>query len=1291
MDKPTLQSELRPVLYRRLRWLWPVLAHPLTRYAGGLLFVLWLGFAVLVTALRFVVLPQVGDYQPQIERAASEALGQPVSIGRIEARWRGLNPDLILNDVRISDRQGQPAFALQQVDAVLSWTTLLRGRLALSLLAVEGPVLHVRRETSGRISIAGIEADDSGDDPAALRWVLEQSHIRIRNATIVWEDRLRDAPPLILEDLQFGLDNRGRHHRLGLTAVPPAALASRLDLRADVVGNLGEAIAELSGKAFIQLDYADLAGWRPWIDYPVRVAEGRGALRVWGEQQDGVSRLTADVALEDVRVRLGRYVPELALASLRGRLLGSYAADAWSVTGRKVELLTDDGVRVPPTDFHADWKQAGQGEIAGNATATALDLGVLTRLAGYVPLDAASRRLLERHRPAGRVDELKASWRIAGDTLRQYAVKAGFKDLGLEADGKIPGASGLSGKIEANDKGGQLTLESEGVRLSLPAVFPGPDIVLDRLQSRAQWKIDASGKIDVALDRLDFSGPDATATARGTYAYTGDGPGVIDLAANIPKADGTAVWRYMPRVVNAEVSRWLRRGIVSGQASEGKFVLKGDLRDFPFRDPSTGIFLITAKARGVKIDYADAWPAISNVEGEMRFNHGMRIETHRGNILGAELGKVVVEIADFDAGPITHLKVRGEASGPTGEFLKFIEQSPVTRSIDRFTEGMSAVGNGRLDLGLEIPLEKVEASTVQGEYRFQGNQVQVVSGLPPVTQVNGRLRITEKSVLADDVTGRLFGGPMKLKVRNEGDKVVIQASGTATAAALREHFAWPGMEHLSGSAGWRTDIGIRKRNADFLVESDLVGVSSSLPDQFNKTATTPLALRLERSGLDVAREQWRVTVGKLARGQIVLRADAAGSVLEKGVIAVGDAELKLPEKGLLIAASQPYIDGDAWKRALVGGSGAKPAPATGDAASSLTLQVRTPQLRLLGRDYHNVDVSLRPREGGWLIGLNMREALGELIWRSAGDGFVEGRLKRLVVQPSAAAGGDGEPSLIDSLPGMNLTVDDLILGEKALGQLDIRARNIGGTWQLENVSLRNPDGQLKGHGQWQKHGRNATRLDFELTSANVGRLVERLGYGDVVRRGQASLSGAVDWQGPLLTIDYPSLSGKLTVHAEKGQFNKLEPGVGKLLGLLSLQALPRRLTLDFRDIFSDGLAFDSIDGKLDVAKGIMRTAEPLLIKGPAAQVRIEGETDLKNESQDLTVEVRPELSTAAAVGAALVNPVAGAAALVASTVLPINRLFSYRYHVSGTWNDPKVAKAGGTAPEAPAKKEEEKQ
>jgi uncharacterized protein (TIGR02099 family) len=1272
---------LRRTLYHRLHWLWPVVysspLHMALVVAWRLALAAWLIFALLVLGLRFFVLPNVGIYHGQIEQAVSQAIGQPVAIGNIEARWQGLNPDLVLGTVVITDRQGAPAFSLEQVEAVLSWSSLWRGKITLALLAFERPVLHVRREANGRITVAGIDTEGESD-PGFAQWVLDQKRIRIRNATVLWEDRLRGAPPLVLEDLQFGLDNSGRQHRFGLSAAPPSELAARIDVRGEIIGGLDEALEHLSGRVFVELAYADLAGWGAWVDYPIHLPRGHGAVRLWGDLAERQGRVTADLALEDLRIRLGRKVQELDLNSLRGRLEGRYKESDWALSGSKVELLVADGTRVAPTDFQAAWKQDGQtGRITGSVGASFLDFAVLRKLASYMPLDPRSRELLEQYRPEGRVSELRASWNRLNDTLERYALKANFSDLGLLAGGYFPGAKGLSGMVEFSEKGGSLTLDAGRSGISLPAVFPEPDIAFDQLRARANWKV-AGEVVDVKLERLQFEGADAAGAASGSYRYTGEGPGVIDLAASISRADGSAVWRYLPHAVNADARDWVRKGIVAGKAHDAKLVLKGNLADFPFRDPGKGKFLITAKATGATVDYVPGWPVIEQIDGDMSFGVGMRIVSDKANILGARLSGVVVEIPDFEAEDEI-LLVRGEARGPTAEFLRFIEQTPISEKIDGFTKDMNATGKGRLDLALDIPLQRPLETRLRGDYHIQNNQIRLFAGMPEMTQVNGKLVLTESSILAPEISGRALGGPFKVGIKSLDDRVTVRAGGTANVVDLAQQFVAPASDRLTGSAVWKSDINIYRRKADFVIESDLVGVASRLPEPFAKNAAAPLALRIERTVGEGGRQQFAATLGNVAQG-IVIRHEEK---LERAVLAIGDGDARLPDGGVAVRIALPYLDADAWRETLAGKDAGGPAGVSAPVLAVLSL--KTPSLRFLGRDFTQVEAELRPRDAGWQIALNMQEAAGNLFWRQAGEGSLDGRLRRLVLLPAAESSG-ANPSLINSLPALNITVDDFRMGERLLGRLELRARNENGAWQLENLGITNPDGSLNGKALWvNTAGRNHTRLDFELKASDVGKLLTRLGHVDAVRRGTATLAGDMRWDGPLTAIHYPSLSGQMTVIAENGQFNRLEPGVGRLLGLISLQSLPRRLTLDFRDIFSEGLAFDSITGRTSVTSGVMRTVEPLRINSPAAQIEIQGEADLKRETQDLMVLVRPQIGSVAAIGAAtLINPIAGAAALVASTVLqnPLGRLLSYRYRISGSWVDPQVEKIGQSLEES---------
>ncbi|MDR1994514.1 YhdP family protein [Azonexus sp.] len=1271
-------SPLRVAIYHRLHWLWPLLLRPAVqrglRLLGWTAFAAWLLLVLVVLLLRYAILPQIGEHKAEIEQAASRVVGQQVSIGHIAARWQGLNPDLILDDVRLLDAGGEPTFTLARVEGVLSWQSLWRWRPVLALLAFDGPVLQIRRDSAGHITVAGISATADGDSGFA-DWVLAQKRIRIRDATIVWDDQLRQAPSLLLEDFQFALDNRGRNHSFGLSAAPPAALADRLDIRGEIIGNLGEAFEKLAGKVFVQVDYADLAGWRAWVDYPIDLPQGRGALRIWGDLANAGGTVTADLALEELRLRLQPALPELNLDSLRGRLEGRYKTGEWSLRGRKLELLTHQGVRIAPTDFLVTWRQEpGSRLINGNASASFLDLGVLAALAEYLPLDEHSRQLLNQHRPQGQVSELRASWGIEDETLKRYALQAAFSGLGMLPGGAFPGGSGLSGRIDLSEKGGDLMLDSERSTLSLPAVFPEPDIALDTLRATARWTV-AGGSIDVRLPRLEFASPDAAGEAHGNYRFSGDGPGVIDLQATLARADGRAVWRYLPLAVGADARDWVRRGITGGRASDAKLILKGNLADFPFRDSRSGQFRITAKVADARVDYADGWPLIDGIDADMEFGVGMRVTARSGRILGARLSDVTVVIPDFESAE-EMLLVRGVAAGPTGAFLNFIERSPVAGDIDRFTEGMHARGDGHLDLELDLPLQHIDETRVRGRYRFQNNELELLDGLPPLTQVNGLLNFTEATIAAQEITGRVFGGPFKIQIRNAGDKVDIKAGGTAAIAEVSRHFAWPLVDRLSGSTAWRADIGIRKREAEVVIQSDLVGIVSPLPEPLGKAATAPLPLRIERSALNGGREQYRVSLGMLGRATVVRRDGA----LERGVVVVGEADARLPDRGLAVRITAPRLDADAWRDLLPQGGGSAGGSAIDGSLELAQVVVTTPLLRLMGSDYRRVNLNLRPADGGWRAGIDADEASGDLLWRSGGEGWVEGRLRRLIVRPTAAEGAPAGDSRVNSLPGMNLVVDDLHIGDMALGRLEVKANNTPGAWRMEQLSLQNPDGTLNGKGVWANTGgRHQTQLEFELNARDVGKLLNRLGHVDAVRRGTATLSGKVQWNGPPTGIHYPSLSGQMRVNARNGQFNQIDPGVGKLLGLISLQALPRRLTLDFRDIFSDGLAFDSIDSRLAIDQGIMRTVGPLRINGPAAQIEIEGETDLRQETQDLRVVVRPEVGSLAAVGAAaLVNPVVGVAVLAANTVLrrPLNRLISYRYHVTGTWSDPQVNTMG---------------
>ena len=204
-----------------------------------------------------------------------------------------------------------------------------------------------------------------------------------------------------------------------------------------------------------------------------------------------------------------------------------------------------------------------------------------------------------------------------------------------------------------------------------------------------------------------------------------------------------------------------------------------------------------------------------------------------------------------------------------------------------------------------------------------------------------------------------------------------------------------------------------------------------------------------------------------------------------------------------------------------------------------------------------------------------------------------------------------------------------------------------------------------------------SQLDFELNAADAGQFLARVGYPDLVKGGKTRLRGSLAWNGDPALIDYASLSGTLQLESRGGQFLEIEPGIGKLISLMSLQALPRRIALDFRDVFSKGFGFDDIFAAAQVNSGVMAVKD-FRMRGSSAQVQMTGEVDLAQETQNVRVRVVPSLGDSASLAIALVNPLLAIPAAIAQKILkdPLGHIFAFEYSVTGGWSDPKVAKLG---------------
>jgi uncharacterized protein (TIGR02099 family) len=1355
--------------------------HHVLGFTVKLLLLLYFAFTILFLTLRYAVLPNIDHYKGDIERAASRAVGNPVTISRIYASWNGFRPNLFLGDVVLHDQQGRQALSLPSVSATLSWWSVVAADVRFHTLELSRPDLDVLREADGRLYAAGVYIDlNKPGDGKGLDWLLSQREIVIREGRLQWTDKLRGAPPLALDNVSVALRNQWLHHQFAIKAAPPAALAAPLDLRADFTHPaFGSRISNVSmwkGEVYADIGGTELAAWKTWVDYPFELNSGRGSLRAWvGLDQSRLTGFTADVSLADVSAVLGKELPLLDLQQLSGRIaaredvspvaapkkgaaVAGFGARGHSIELSNLTLTTRDGLAMAPTSLSESYVAAAGAKPETFAIrAPQLDLQTLAGLAERLPLKEHQRKLLADMAPSGLLRNFSAEWQGAFPALQSYRVKGDLVGLGLKpqparlaqpktaktpatvALPALPGFDNLTGAIDATDKGGSFNLASEQLVLQMPDYFSEPAMPFDRLNLKARWSFEANNQLLLQIDSMDFLQEGLSGTLQGTHSMplAGKGPGKADLTGTLNGFQINRIGRYLPMQTPHDLTAWLSGALEGGVASDVSVRLRGDLTHFPFHDAGKahGEFRVAGKITEGKLNYSPGhyhldgkelgkdgkplplWPQAEHIKGSFVFDRArMEIRGDTATTGGAALSGVKAVIPDLSIHD-SMLEIDGNAAAPMQDFLKYVAASPVLEWISHFTDETQASGNARLALSLRLPLSHIIDARVQGTLQLQNNDITLMNDLPVVQSSQGKIEFNERGVNLNQLSGSFLGGPVSITGGTQKDNaIIVKLGGMITADGFRKTYQMPAMQrladHFSGATRYNGTVTVRDHQVVVAVDSSLTGLGLDLPAPLQKAAADAMPVRFVlTSGLaaDAAgtlHDEIRIGLGNnIAARYQRQKSGKAHWKLVRGGIGV-NAPAPEPDSGMAFNISLRALNVDNWLDFgnAVAGKGAAGAPASPDAMDigqyvlPDALAARASELVIGDRKLDNVVVGVTRQKSVWQASIDSSQANGYLTWSepSTGQGLgkVTARLSSLVIPESASNDVvdllDGK-SAATTIPALDVVVDRFELFNKPLGRLELQANNAqlanAREWRVSKLSLANADGELKGTGKWvSKDGAHDTSLNFNLDIADAGKLLERFGFIGTVKGGKGTLNGDIAWKGLPYSLDLPSLSGDIKMNVEKGQFLKQDPGAAKLLGVLSLQALPRLLKLDFHDVFSEGLAFDGITASAAINRGILKT-DNLKMHGVAATVLMDGTADIANETTNLHVVVIPEvnLGTAPLVYALAVNPVIGLGSFLAQLFLsaPVMKALTYHMQVTGPWKAPVVAKLDAARVEPP--------
>lgn len=1223
----------------------------------------------LVLGVASQVLPLVERHPDRIAAWLSARAGRPVAFDHVQTQWTRRGPLLRLDGLRLGD--GVDAVRVGEAEVLVSmYAGLLPGR-SFTELRLRGLSLTLQRADDGVWSVLGLPGQAGGGDPLENLEGLGELQViggklSVQAPSLGWNVSL----PRI--DLRLRVD--GDRVRAGTRAWANAdgiPMQAAFDFDRDS-GN---------GRAYVDTQVADIAAWTSLLRYAGVIAEsGKGRVQGWVElRKHRVVLATSQIKLQQVQLGGaplgdGGAIPRARFERVEGLV-------RWRLTGKGWRL---DAPRLLVGNQRSPQKLDGLVLAGGREyalLADRIDAAPLLAVLGLSDrIDPGLRQWLSRARPSARLARLS----LAVDRAGGMRASGRLEGVSFQAVGHSPGLDGLTGEFIGDGEGFALKLDpSTAFRFDWPSGFGvAHDVVLDG--ALAGWREGAGWRIGTSALRI--RGTDFGARARGGLWFQGDGTRPwIDIVADIDEAPVPAAKGFW---IHDKMSKgtveWLNNALVGGKVRNGHGLVSGDLDDWPFVH-NNGRFEATARIDGGQFKFQPDWPAMDHVDAKIAFiGNGFSIEG-QGALAGVRVEAFKAGIPDFGK---AELSVSARGGSDAAQMLAMLRQSPLQKQYGDTLANLTASGPARATYDMLLPLhgEHGAARKTRGTVELSGAKLADKRWNLAFDGVRGKADFDGDGFAAEKLAVSQKGQPGVLSLRagsgvrdrSKAFEAELAASLAATELLDRApEMAW--LEpYIEGRSQWTVGVTLPKGGAanvpsQLKLHSDLVGTTLKLPAPLDKPASRPLSTTVQ-TALPMGSGNIEVAFGKL----LALR--ARGDEKQTGVrVVLGSSTVDEapPVSGLVATGRTAELDAIEWITLAKSGSG------EGKNLPLRRIDVVADRLLLLGSVFPDTHLLLAPAGNALAVRLEGQALSGALLVPDADGAPIAGKLARFHwrdATPGPATAATGNEALADTfnpaaIPPLKLDIDDLRFGDASLGSAQLRTQRVAAGMRVQQLALRSPGQKIDMQGDWLGRGGAArTQLSAAIDSQDLGGLLDALGVKGRMDGGKGEVKFDARWPGNPAAFALSKVEGSLNIAARDGQLLEVEPGAGRVLGLLSLTQLPRRMMLDFRDLFSKGFAFNRIDGNVHFGAGVARS-EDMVIDGPAAQIKISGNTDLRAQRFDQTVEVLPKSGNVlAVVGAVAAGPLGAAIGAAANAVLkkPLGEIGAKTYRVTGPWKDPKV-------------------
>lgn len=1231
---------------------------------------------VIMGSMRLVI-SNIEFFKPEIAYLLEREVSKGIVFNRVSGSLNRFNPVLRIENVSINrpDRS-QPLF-IDQLAVEFDFWSSLRNR---------APVVF---EISGKLEKLKLTKDVSG------LWWLNDYQIGGGSGEIVlpaFKQFLELLPRYLKLDLHRLIINDERHQSTHQLSNVAARIIHRngqfhSQMNAELPEEFGRSLLLKSvidpTSSSIYLNTSGL-GMAPVARLFELDTQGlrKGTLdgEIWFQMEGyRVTGISGDLDLSDGILQVAD--DKLPLSINYHANFKALAGDSdWRVNG-KIKRLSISGTSVPGFDVQVKIPLAAENGLL-SAWINRLPMSSLPVVAGQWLPNSIDQQISE-----GRLQGLLQDvlFEINLDEVETFRMAAKIKNLNTQPAGPVPGVNNLNADLIMGHNKLIAKLQGENVSLDFGDRFRAP-LQADSISMQVTSNRQPSGNLLIQANDIQLTNQDVSAVGRMRIETDAQQAPFMYLRVAFRDAVASSTHKYIPvKMMPAKTIDWIDRGIIGGFVPRGDLQFHGRLQDVRKLNRAHAVELFVDFAvENADIFFAPGWLHARNGKGRVLFhNVGVEFDLEEASYEQIDGIKVQGGISDFERAALD-LSIQAEAA--TGDAVRVWRDTPVGA---RFREVLSNLQDYRgavsSNIDIKLPLGKnVAERKVNVEIGFQDAAARAPGWELDLSQIIGRLKVTESTITAAGISARFFNDPVDIDINSSNTALNTQVAvqgNLATANLLRRV---PGYlrDALSGNSDWqlRLDIAGDAAASDqpFLrinASSDLNQTSVNLPQPFYKAAADTTRLDTE---VKFYPQQIRF-LSKLGdkitgRGSLMTRDDQEYR-LDALDIAFSAALQEIQHPGIHLHGRIAELSIDEWGD-FFDGSGAD------DPVLLQSVDLSVDRARAFGRDIQSVVFGMQQVDQHFLgrVDSSMMKGSFEIPLQTSWLDPMVVDLDYLRIEATDAESGQTtiKPS---SFPALKLTSKSLRFDDMQYSDLLIDANPDGETLKVDKFNFRRDELQFTSEGDWtfkESTGRHLSSLKVTLKGPKLGEAVQGLGFGNSISGGDIELTGKFSWPAPLLSFGLDILEAEVSMKISDGVLNNVEPGSGRFVGLLSLSALPRRLSLDFSDVLIDGLDFDEISGRYRIKDGVLHT-ENTRLDGPAAKIKITGKTGIIDRDYDQVIRVTPKIrQTMSLLGLGAISAGTGG---VGWGLLILQNLFrtaiddavEVEYHVTGSWDDPEIA------------------